>query len=188
MIIGFSSSTSAQEITYFHNWQFRQAGTIKWYDAKVPGCIHTDLLQNGLIEDPFYRTNEELLQWIDKVNWEYKCSFRKPSTRSFDQKLLLVFEGLDTYADVYLNGRKIHSNDNMFVKSEILINQEFLKDDNELSIFFRSPVMTGLQKMQEYGLPLPADNDQSEKGGMGPNKVSIYTRKAPYQYGWDWGP
>lgn len=186
--LALTPSITAQSPVELTGWKFRQAGTIKWYDAVVPGCVHTDLLNNKLIEDPFYRTNEQALQWIDKVNWEYKTSFRQSDLPASANQYLLVFEGIDTYADVYLNGQKLFTNTNMFVKSEIPIDKGLLKQENELVVYFRSPVMTGLQRLQEYQLPLPADNDQSENGGMGPNKVSVFTRKAPYHYGWDWGP
>lgn len=56
-------------------WTFRQADKEEWLPATVPGCVHTDLMKNGKIEDPFYRLNEHNLQWIDKVNWEYKTTF-----------------------------------------------------------------------------------------------------------------
>ncbi len=56
-------------------WQFREAGKDKWYPANVPGCVHTDLLNNKLIDDPFYRDNEKKLQWIGKSDWEYQTTF-----------------------------------------------------------------------------------------------------------------
>ena len=56
-------------------WQFREAGKDNWYSASVPGCVHTDLLNNKLIDDPFYRDNEKKLQWIGKTDWEYQTTF-----------------------------------------------------------------------------------------------------------------
>ena len=58
------------------DWEFRQAGSEIWYNAEVPGCVHTDLLENGLIEDPFYGRNEKSLQWIGEKDWEYRKIFR----------------------------------------------------------------------------------------------------------------
>lgn len=187
-LVLISYCLSAQNIINPENWEFRQAGTLKWYKASVPGCVHTDLLSSGLINDPFYRTNEDNLQWIDKVNWEYKSTFRIPEQLDNADEIMLVFEGIDTYADIYLNSVKIHSNQNMFTGIDIPIDKALLKETNEIRLYFNSPVKVGLEKLESYGLPLPADNDQSEKGGLGPNKVSIFTRKAPYQFGWDWGP
>ena len=56
-------------------WRFREAGKETWYPASVPGCVHTDLLNNKLIDDPFYRDNEKNLQWIGKTDWEYQTTF-----------------------------------------------------------------------------------------------------------------
>ena len=60
------------ELSIHKNWTFRKVSDQKWYQAQVPGCIHTDLLNNNLIPDPFYGTNEKDLQWISDENWEYK--------------------------------------------------------------------------------------------------------------------
>jgi beta-mannosidase len=189
-MFGVSQNVNHQKDNFVQlsSWEFRQTGTVKWHPAIVPGTVHTDLLANNLIKDPFYRTNENELQWIDKVNWEYRTSFNLSENEINGSTPYLVFEGLDTYADVYLNDQLVHSNNNMFVKSEISLADVNLKKDNELVIRFKSPVITGLSELEEYGLPLPADNDQSIKGGMGDNRISVFTRKAPYHYGWDWGP
>lgn len=188
LLVYFQTIAYSQNTLILDDWEFRKAGTLKWFHATVPGTIHTDLLNNGMINDPFYRMNENDLQWIDKVNWEYRTKFKvSPELQSAD-KLILVFEGLDTYADVFLNEKKIHSNSSMFTSAEIEIEPNLLTTDNELRIYFKSPIVTGLSKLEEFGMPLPADNDQSEKGGLGPHKVSVFTRKAGYHYGWDWGP
>src|SRR5882672_12694561 len=83
-------------------WQFREVGKDKWYPASVPGCVHTDLLNNKLIDDPFYRDNEKKLQWIGKTDWEYRTTFNLSADMLERTNLELVFEGLDTYANVFL--------------------------------------------------------------------------------------
>src|SRR5260221_4008170 len=94
--------------------QFREAGKDKWYPATVPGCVHTDLLNNKLIDDPFYRDNEKKLQWIGKTDWEYQILFNITAETLERTNLELVFEGLDTYANVFLNDEPLISTDNMF--------------------------------------------------------------------------
>lgn len=185
-VLGYTSL--AQNIIMLSDWKFKQAGSSKWYDAKVPGYVHLDLYKNGLIQDPFYRLNEKDLQWIDKVNWEYKVNFKIDKAFTESDQLYLVIKGLDTYADVYLNNHLIHVNSNMFILNRLLVDKSILSDTNELRIYFKSPTIEGLKKLEAFGFPLPADNDQSENGGLGPNKVSVFTRKAPYHFGWDWGP
>lgn len=84
-------------------WKFKQARLTNWYPATVPGVIHTDLLANKIIEDPFFRLNERGLQWIDKEDWIYETTFSLPAEIMQKQTIRLIFKGLDTYADVYLN-------------------------------------------------------------------------------------
>ena len=169
-------------------WKFKQADKEEWLPATVPGTVHTDLLNNGKIEDPYYRLNEKKQQWIDKIDWEYQTSFNVGSEIMAKNNISLNFKGLDTYADVYLNDNKILSGDNMFREWEVNC-KEFIKEgENSLRVYLTSPIKIGLEKLEANGYPLPAANDQSENGGLENKKVSIFTRKAGYHYGWDWGP
>ncbi|MFO8000146.1 MAG: glycoside hydrolase family 2 protein [Marinilabilia sp.] len=177
-------------IKYFLNkdWQFSQAALNEWRPAEVPGTVHTDLFNNGMIKDPFYRTNERHQQWIDKVDWEYRTVFDVPAEVLQEEEIALIFYGLDTYAYIFLNGHFLMNSDNMFRTWRVNIRDRIQEGPNELLIFFRSPVKKGLGRQAAYGMRLPAVNDQSEIGGLGPNKISVFTRKAGYHYGWDWGP
>ncbi|MDZ7342355.1 MAG: glycoside hydrolase family 2 protein [candidate division KSB1 bacterium] len=170
------------------NWQFRQQGTSKWLPATVPGCVHLDLLDNQEISDPFYRTNERDQQWVDKVDWEYKTIFSVDREMLSRENIRLIFKGLDTYADVYLNNSKLLSANNMFREWSVECKQFLKPGDNELKIYFHSPVKIDLPKLEQLGYQLPAVNDQSENGGLGDKKISPFARKAGYHYGWDWGP
>ncbi|MDR1756924.1 MAG: glycoside hydrolase family 2 protein [Culturomica sp.] len=169
-------------------WQFRQYNIGKWLPATVPGTVHTDLLDNGIIEDPFYRMNEQEVQWIDKINWEYQTEFYAEGEIPECERQQLVFYGLDTWADVFLNGEKIASADNMFRTWKIDVKGKLKPGVNTLNVRFYSPIAKGLEQLEAYGLAIPADNDYSQYGGMGKVRVSVYMRKAPYHFGWDWGP
>ncbi len=165
------------------NWQFRQEGESKWMKASVPGTVHTDLLASNKIEDPYYRLNEKDQQWIENANWEYESGFRVDEKLLYNEKIELVFEGLDTYADVYLNGTKVISADNMFVSWKAEVKNLLKIGDNKLSINFYSPINRVMPAFDSLPFTVPvSDNDQAEK------RVSVYTRKAGYHYGWDWGP
>jgi beta-mannosidase len=170
------------------NWQFRQAGKDNWMPAKVPGTVHTDLLANKIIEDPYYRVNEKQLQWIDKADWEYRNIFIAGDDVLACEKIELEFKGLDTYAKVYLNGELLLEADNMFRTWVIDVKEKVKHGENELTILFESPTRKGLDALKKFGFQLAADNDQSENGEMGSDRVSPYVRKAPYHFGWDWGP
>jgi len=170
-------------------WEFRAAGDTAWLPATVPGVVHLDLLAAGKIEDPFYRTNERDLQWIDKNDWEYRTTFDASPELLAHEGIELDFEGLDTYADVYLNDSLILEAHNMFRRWVVPVQGALRPGANQLRIYFHSPIEIGLEKYDAQGYVIPvSDNDQSETGGLGEKKVSVYTRKAGYHYGWDWGP
>ncbi len=169
-------------------WKFRQARLTNWYPATVPGVVHTDLLQNKIIEDPFFRLNERGLQWIDKEDWVYETCFTLATDMMRKENMELVFEGLDTYADVYLNDECILKADNMFRRWSIPIRQYIREENNILKVYFHSPVKIDVPKWDALPYQYPASNDQSENGGLFNKKISIFARKAGYHYGWDWGP
>ncbi|MDQ2856639.1 MAG: hypothetical protein M3R68_09945, partial [Acidobacteriota bacterium] len=162
-------------------WQFREVGKNTWYSATVPGCVHTDLLNNKLIDDPFYRDNEQKQQWIGKTDWEYQTVLNITPAMLARDKLELVFEGLDTYANVFLNDESLLNTDNMFRTWRTDCKRLLRPGANTLRIRLRSPINEVLPLMAKMDYQLPAGNDQGEK-------TSPHTRKAPYQYGWDWGP
>ena len=95
-------------------WHFQQKGNPEWRSATVPGCVHLDLLANDLIPEPFYGTNEKGLQWISDRDWSYRLTFQPDPDLFKQDKLQLCFHGLDTYAEVLLNNKKILETDNMF--------------------------------------------------------------------------
>ena len=190
MIISFSTfaQTSVISLELNKNWEFRQTGTTAWLPASVPGTVHTDLMANKKIEDPYYRLNERAVQWIDKVNWEYRTTIDLTPEMAQKQNMVLEFEGLDTYADVFVNDQPILSADNMFRTWTADVKKYLKPGQNQLRILFKSPIVIGLQKQEEFGFGLPAGNDQSITGGVGTNVLSVFTRKAGYHFGWDWGP
>lgn len=183
MIENGSAQTSAMitETSLNSGWKFREINKTDWLPAMVPGCVHTDLLANKVIEDPFYRDNEKNLQWIGKTDWEYTTTFNVSAETLKRQNLEIVFDGLDTYANVFLNNKPILDADNMFRTWRIDVKNALKQGENVLRIKFRSPINEILPRMAKLDYELPAVNDQGEK-------TSPYTRKAPYQYGWDWGP
>jgi len=190
MLISSSSEaqTSVINMKLNKNWEFRQTGTTTWMPATVPGTVHTDLLDNKKIEDPYYRLNERSLQWIDKVNWEYRTRVKLPPEVTERQHIILKFLGLDTYAEIYINDHFLLSADNMFRTWTIDVKKYVKPGENLIRVLLKSPIVIGLQKQELFGCGLPAANDQSVLGGLGNNQVSVFTRKAGYHFGWDWGP
>ena len=171
------------------NWTFKSVQDSVWMPATVPGSVHTDLISDGIIEDPFYRLNEKDIQWIDKKDWEYKTSFTVSKVLFKKEKIELNFKGLDTYATIYLNDSLLLKTDNMFVGWQVDCKKFLNLGENQLKIVFDSPVKVGLKMREELGYQLPnAVNDQSENGGLGKKQVAVFSRKPGYHFGWDWGP
>lgn len=169
-------------------WKFRQARLHNWYDATVPGVVHTDLLDNAIIEDPFFRLNERAVQWVDKEDWIYETTIVGEDKVLNSSNQYLVFKGLDTYADVYLNDSLILKADNMFREWEVDVKGILKKGDNKLKVYFHSPIKIDMPKWEKLPYQLKSNNDQSENGGLLNRKIGIFARKAGYHYGWDWGP
>jgi beta-mannosidase len=171
-----------------HSWQFRQhisAGDsgsktvpdAEWRPAMVPGDVHLDLLRNHLIDDPFYRDNEAKLQWIEKASWDYRTTIQATPGMLAHERIDLVFEGLDAVCDVYLNGVKLASPDNMFREWRIDAKGSMKAGANELLIVFPSPI--------EAAEKVAAKDPWQSRIHIDPK---TYVRKAAYEYGWDWGP
>src|SRR5579859_5606897 len=81
--------------------------------AQVPGHVHLDLHRGGVIPDPFYRLHERDVAWVDDSDWTYETTF--DLEEETDGDLYLRFLGLDTIAEIRLNGDLLGQTDNMFL-------------------------------------------------------------------------
>jgi beta-mannosidase len=178
-----SAFAQRKSISLNSNWEFRQlpdasaAGEAPWHPAQVPGVVHTDLLQNKLIPDPFYRANEGTLQWIENASWEYRSTFQAAPDVLKRAHIELVFEGLDGPAQVFLNERQILATNNSFREFRVDVKPLLKPGANQLRVAFPSPI-TAAQKIAAKDLWQPQTKTPEES----------YLRKAAYEYGWDWGP
>ncbi len=167
-------------------WELRAVGGPPgfgdWMPAAVPGCVHTDLLRAGKIPDPFAGTNEKQLQWIEHTDWEYRTTFDADPELLRRERVEILFRGLDTFADVTVNGARVLSADNMFRSWRADIKPHLKPGANSVLVHFRSPIAVAKPAYDRLGYTLPAVNDQAKE------MVSMFARKAPYHYGWDWGP
>ena len=106
-----SAYEKPQVCTLHINWTFCQVGDTLWSDAKVPGTVHQDLLNHNRIPNPFYGMNEEAVQWVENEDWMYRTSFVVDEQQLSRDAAVLELDGLDTYADVFLNGALILRSD-----------------------------------------------------------------------------
>ncbi|HEY0589158.1 MAG TPA: glycoside hydrolase family 2 protein [Pseudoduganella sp.] len=158
---------------------------LPWHAAKVPGTVHTDLLALRLIPDPYVGAPEAGLQWIGLADWEYRTRFDAPRRAARSD---LVFEGLDTFAEVWLNGKKLLDADNAFRTWRIAVQDRLRPKGNELRIVLRSPITRLLPAVRSMPRKL-AGNYPSPYGDEPPDAMTgNFARKPGYHYGWDWGP
>ena len=134
------------------NWEFEYENA--WYEAGVPGNNFSDLLNHGLISDPFYGTNEDSVRWIAEKNWNYRSKFSVSEKTLIKNNQLLVFKGLDTYAKIYLNDSLLLVVDNMFQTWDVDVSN-ILKKENTLTIKFNAASKIEKQKQTALGYSLP---------------------------------
>ena len=166
-----------------HGWQFRQVRSDAkeeqngWIPATVPGDVHLDLLANKKIADPYFRDNEAKLQWIQKESWEYKLSFEVTPALLARTNVDMVFDGLDTVSEVYVNGAKVLTADNMFRIWRVPVKGNLHAGNNLLRVVFPPP---------DKAAEAVAATDPWQARTK--TAAKTYIRKAAYEYGWDWGP
>ncbi|WP_255595194.1 glycoside hydrolase family 2 protein [Lysobacter sp. BMK333-48F3] len=179
-------------------WQFRllpgdpeaaaHRDATDWHAAQVPGHVHTDLLAAGLIVDPYVGAPEAQLQWIGLAGWEYRTRFDLDRATLARARNELVFDGLDTFATVYLNGRELLRADNTFRTWRAPVDGRLRERSNELRIVFASPIRKLLPQVQAMPNKIagnyPSPYGDEPKDAMTGN----FARKPGYHYGWDWGP
>ena len=187
-MIPFGADAEVNSRKLHDNWRFRQGRSDIWYPATVPGTVHTDLMANDIIEDPFFRLNERAVQWVDKEDWMYETTFTATSSEVRAENQQIVFKGLDTYADVYLNHERILNADNMHRTWVCNVKGILKEGENLLEVYFNSPIKVDLPKYDLYDYTFNTGPDQSQNGGIFNKTLSIFARKAGYHYGWDWGP
>ena len=159
-------------------WQMRQAGWEEFLPASVPGSVYHDLMQNGKMGDPFWRDNfPKALKRMDH-DYEYKTEFAADKALLKSDAVLLRFEGIDTVADVFLNGEKLGHTENMHRTFEFEVKDLLKEEGNELRVLLHSP--TRFIK-EEYKHNVA---DGSEEAMVGFANL----RKTHCMFGWDWGP
>lgn len=156
-------------------WTFNKQNDSQKLPATIPGTVHTDLFQNGIIPHPFEGTNEAQLQWIEHEDWVYSTTFSISKKELSHAHIQLIWDGLDTYASIYLNGVLLRKTDNMFRTWTDEVKSLLGVGENTLEVHFESASKVGKQKATELPYVLP-------------EKERVFSRKAQYHYGWDWGP
>ncbi len=165
-------------------WQVKQKNGKIAITANVPGVVHHDLIRLKLVDDPFFRTNELDQRWVGESTWQYRRGFKLSSEEMGRKAIVLNCEGLDTLADVYLNGKKIGSSDNMFLRRRFPVGKLVRKDENEICIVFHParPEMDRRAKAYSHWVMSPLLQGKVDAANRN------FVRKSGTHGGWDWGP
>jgi beta-mannosidase len=146
-----------------------------WLPATVPGTAHGALLAAGRIPDPFYGRNELDVRWVAERRWVWRLAFDGGELAENEE---LVFEGLDTYCTVWLNGERLLQSDNMFVPRRVDVRSRLRPGRNELLLCFE-PALAEARKLEAV---------HGKRALWNGDSARLYARKAQYHFGWDWGP
>jgi beta-mannosidase len=145
-----------------------------WFSAKVPGDVHSTLIEKKIIDDPFVGHNDVKCRWVEEKVWWYRTEFLFDKKIEPGERLELIFEGLDTFATVFLNGIELGSTENMFIAHTFDVTREVRPGRNVLAVKF-DPVSLRLQgKRRDLW--------------AGFSRERVWVRKAQMNFGWDWGP
>lgn len=179
-----SEQNPVQSISLDGAWEFRSELDSVWNLASVPGNVITDLMSLDRMDSPFHLTNERQSQWVDTTDWVYRIQFTRPAQWTASETAYnILFEGIDTYATVVLNGDTIGKTNNAH-RAYRFPADNVTDGLNTLEVWLHSATAQGQIKLDASPWPIPVSNEDQPQG----QQTSSVSRKPYYHYGWDWGP
>lgn len=167
-------------------WQFKATDEETWLEARVPSTVQTDLMRAGRLADPFFRDNELLAQWVEKKEWEYRRTFTVATTFLEHDRIMLECRGLDTIAEVYLNGSLVAKTQNMFIEHEFDVMPLLREGTNQVRVVFRSVLEWNRRQADAE----PRVTWTGKNAGLTDSSKGLlfFSRKEASDFGWDWSP
>ncbi len=159
-------------------WNMTRLKTGETYPVSVPADNYTSLYELGVIPDPFYRDNENTIEWIGREDWSFTKDFEMTEEDLSFSRVLLRAKALDTLAEVYVNGILVGNACNAHLLHEFDVKQVLSVGRNTVYVKFSAP--TAYAESMQKASPLP-------KNFNGTDGIS-YIRKPHCHFGWDWGP
>ncbi|KAH3798279.1 hypothetical protein DPMN_151876, partial [Dreissena polymorpha] len=162
--------------------------TMDGVSCKVPGGVYTALLDNGILNDPYFRNHDTEYFWVGRSDWAYSRNFKVETSLLNKQEIILVCNGLDTISRIYVNGRSVGKSDNMFVRYTFDIKSALKKSadaPNEIMINFTSAVTYGEERAKTLDKKIPPECPPSSFHGECHGNL---VRKTQCAFSWDWGP
>lgn len=160
----------------------------RWFPARVPGSVQQDLLAAKRVPDPFEGINEAPIQWAGLTNWQFRRVIEVTPAMLARDHLELVFDGLDTFATVSVNGKMLLTTANAHRRWRVDARAALKAGRNELVVAIASPIRTLQPMVLAEANPLPGEYDSAFGDEPKGKQTSPYIRKPKYQYSWDWGP
>lgn len=160
-------------------WKLRDKEGEFLVDIQLPGDNYSALIEGGIINDPYYGTNEIDVQWVKERSWIVSRHFEVDAN---DKAIWIYIDSLDTYATIYINGVEVGRSSNMFIPFKRDITNYLVKGDNKIEIEFLPTEGEALKLMKAYPYPVPHSQFPIQSQGRN------FTRKVQCHAGWDWGP
>jgi beta-mannosidase len=160
----------------------------KWLTATVPGSVQQDLIAAHRVPDPFKGTNEAAIQWAGLTKWQFRRVLDVTPAMLGRNHLDLVFDGLDTFATVSVNGKALLTTDNAHRRWRVDAKSALKVGRNEVLVTIASPIRTLQPMVLAQKNTLPGEYDSAFGDEPKGKQTSPYIRKPKYHYGWDWGP
>lgn len=159
-------------------WSLTDTDKVENITATVPGCNFLDLMKAEVIPDPFIGCNEKAVQWVGEHNWTYTRNFTMTKKDLAADKVVLVFEMLDTLAEISVNGAEIASVKNAYRKYVFDVKEVLNVGENTIVVKF----LNCLDYIAQWQKAMPMINTTEGEAG------SCHIRKPAYHFGWDWAP
>lgn len=145
-----------------------------WMTAKVPGDVHSALMERRIIDNPYFGHNDQQSRWIEQKEWWYRTQFDYRKDEQAGERHELIFEGLDTFATIYVNGHEIGTTSNMLMAHTFDVTRVLQSGKNVIAVKFD---------------PVSLHNRDKELFQWSSyTKERPWLRKAAMNFGWDWGP
>lgn len=181
LFLSLTALQSSAQLTL--DWEMYHPVQKTWLPFGQAGTVQEFLWHKGELPDPFDGENEAKYQWIEDHAWQFRSKFFLNEAFYNAEELVLDIPNLDTYAQIYLNGKLLAKTDNFFIQYRFVLEpKDLICGYNQIEIRIDPPISYHAQTNQYKAFTYPSPND------VGAVKVASLTRKPQYHFGWDWAP